>query len=484
MSRRLLALLAGLVALVAVVAISTVVVLGLRDSPPGSSSGPVEDPGDPAWDVAVSTPVEDSYYPDHGDPGVDALHYGLDLTWEPDTATLSGTANLVLRATTAADHLQLDLLDALRVSRVEVDGTEASYVQGDQHLVVSTDVVADQRLLVRVVYAGTPAPVSAPTVRADVPTIGMNVTATGELWTMQEPYGAFTWYPVNDQPSDKALYDVTVRTPSDWVGVSNGVLESRRTDDGHTVTRWHLDQPAASYLTTLAVGDYVETTATSPSGVPLSYWTHRGDDRARAALAATPRIMAWNEAHLGPYPFASLGIVVVDSESGMETQTMITLGDTGYALSAPVVEHELTHQWYGDLVTPTDWRDLWMNEGLTMFVQGVYQAHTDGTSIDAVMQQWSAFDAQLRQASGPPGAYDPGQFGEGNVYYSPALMWNQLRHRVGDQEFWSLVRAWPAEHAGESVTRAQYYAWLEDRTGLRLRGFFRAWIMGATTPQS
>ena len=39
---------------------------------------------------------------------------------------------------------------------------------------------------------------------------------------MQEPYGAFTWYPVNDQPADKAFYDISVTVPSPWVGVANG----------------------------------------------------------------------------------------------------------------------------------------------------------------------------------------------------------------------------------------------------------------------
>ena len=69
---------------------------------------------------------------------------------------------------------------------------------------------------------------------------------------MQEPYGAFTWYAVNDQPSDKALYDFTISTPAPWVGVANGELRSREEVDGDTVTAWHLDEPAASYLVTVA----------------------------------------------------------------------------------------------------------------------------------------------------------------------------------------------------------------------------------------
>ncbi len=80
--------------------------------------------------------------------------------------------------------------------------------------------------------------------------------------------------------------------------------------------------------------------------------------------------MAWLEHLLGPYPFDTFGTMIVDSESGMETQTMVTLGDTPYTVSPEVIVHELAHQWYGDQVTPNDWRDVWMNEGMAMYLQG------------------------------------------------------------------------------------------------------------------
>ena len=421
MRRRWIAL---VVVLLVVVAFVTLRVLDSgRSSPREPASGASAAVGEPrsgpaydaALDPALSTPLEDSYYPDQGDPGIDTLHYALDLGWDPDSSVLTGVADITLRGTTSSDTFQLDLLDALKVSSVTVDGEDATYSQAEDHLVVDRPLAQDDRVTVRVSYAGTPAPVPAPTTRSDFSTTGLTVTGDGEIWTMQEPFGAFTWYPVNDQPADKALYDFTLRAPRAWVGVANGELTSRRIRGGHTITRWHLAQPAASYLTTLAVGDFVHTEDTSPSGVPISYWTHRGAARDLRALRVTPEVMAWNEARLGPYPFDSLGILVVDSESGMETQTMITLGDTEYTLSPAVIEHELTHQWYGDLVTPTDWRDVWMNEGMTMFIQGVYEADQEGISIDRKMSQWAPYERQVRAQSGPPGAYDAGEFGEGNV---------------------------------------------------------------------
>jgi len=119
--------------------------------------------------------------------------------------------------------------------------------------------------------------------------------------------------------------------------------------------------------------------------------------------------------------------VLTASDSAMETQTLLTMGDNEYVRSQEVIVHELVHQWYGDLVTPTDWRDMWMNEGMTMYLQLVFRAEQTGQSIDGVMAPVRRYDQSLRKEAGPPGAYNPAMFGSSNVYYGPALMWNALR---------------------------------------------------------
>ena len=166
----------------------------------------------------------------------------------------------------------------------------------------------------------------------------------------------------------------------------------------------------------------------------------------------------------------------------METQSLLTLGNTTYIRSAPVIVHEMVHQWYGDLVTPTDWRDVWMNEGMTMYLQLVYEAEMAGDNLDASLQGYRAYDQALRSQAGPPGAYNPAMFGESNIYYCPALMWHALRQRLGDAVFWRLVREWPQQHAFGNATREQWFDWIEQETGEALTPFFDAWLMGTTTP--
>jgi aminopeptidase N len=453
-----------------------------KDHPSSPSPAPSPSATSSAAASGVSTPVEDRVYPEVGDPGVDALHYQLDVRWDRRTRTLDGHETVRLRATADADHLQLDLAADLTVSAVTVGGRKAGFEHDGKDLVVATPVREDRRYTVVIDYSGSPRPVPAPTKRSDFSTLGWTTTPDGGVWTMQEPFGAYSWYAVNDQPADKATYSFRISVPAPWVGVANGELRSRRTVDGRTVTRWRLDDPASSYLVTVAIGDLVMTKDRSASGVPITYWTPRDHPGLVKRLRRAPAGLAWLEERLGPFPFDTLGFLVVDSQSGMETQTMITLGDTSYATSADVLVHEMAHQWYGDEVTPVDWRDVWMNEGMAMFVQGAWTAESTGTTIESVMDRWALDEPELRAEYGPPADYDPEAFGGGNVYYGPALMWDELRKRLGDDEFWRLVRAWPETHAG-NADYDDITGWWSDRTGQDLTGFFHDWLLGDTSPK-
>jgi aminopeptidase N len=309
------------------------------------------------------------------------------------------------------------------------------------------------------------------------------VAQDGTVWTMQEPYGAYSWYAVNDQPSDKAFYDVTIHAPHGQVGVSNGELLSRRTVDGRTVTRWHLPEPAASYLVTIAIGRFTETRDTGPHGLPISYWTPSDRPAILRQVRYAPKAVAYLEGLVGRYPFPSLGVLVVPSNSAMETQSMVTLGSNGYTLSRDVVVHEIAHQWYGDTVTCADWSDLWMNEGMATYLAEVnWTADHSGKSRDDILRRFAAFAGPLRAQYGPPADYRPGTFGEGNAYYIPALMWDTIRQRLGDEEFWSLAVRWLRTHRFTSQDRDTLATWWSKASGQDLTPVFHAWLEGPREP--
>ncbi|HEU5037862.1 MAG TPA: M1 family metallopeptidase [Nocardioides sp.] len=438
------------------------------------------------YDGGLSTPREDSYYPQHGDPGIDVLHYGLVLRWHRGTRTLLGEALIWIRPTADADSFKLDLGPTMKVTRVEVDDARVAFHHSGTVLTIDHPVVTNQRFPVAISYRGTPHPIPAPTTRSDEPNVGMSVTKDGQLRTMQEPFGALTWYPANDQPSDKARYDIRVRAPKGWIGVSNGRLTEIDTTRARTITSFKLDHPVATYLTTLAVGPYVHRTATGPRGLPLNYWLPKGHpDKYLDVLKHLPSDLRWLEQRLGPYPFESAGVVVVPGDSAMETQTLVTFGKKTWAdpqQAREVMVHELAHQWYGDTVTPSDWSDLWLNEGMAMYLEARWSTeHTPLAWRDWVRYFRSANQSE-RAEQGGPGAYDKTMFATNCVYLCTSAMYEALRKRIGDDAFWALVRRWPQGRPDTNVDRVGFIALTERISGQDLGMFFDDWLNSPTWP--
>jgi len=464
--------------------------------PAASSASPAAGP-EPGPDAGSSTPVADPIYPQYGNPALDVLRYQLALTWSPQRKELSGTATLTIRAVKPVREIALDFADSYTVDGVTIDGGAAKPGRRGNDIVVPTrqELAKDARATLVVRYHGTPHTVPMPSGRRDFPEgVGLRSAADGEAWTMQEPFGAFTWYPANDQPSDEALYDISVTVPKGWAGVAHGQLvEIKSTDAGDTY-RWRAVDPVASYLATLAVARYTRIDAVGPHGLPITYWLRTGKDESlEPAVRRTPRLLAWLEERFGPYPFPTIGVVVVNSLSAMETQQMVTFGNgiparatTGEALELveDILLHEFAHQWFGDAVTPKDWRGMWLNEGWAMYAQWLWSVDQRGDT-DAGWVAWARErDGVSRPVAGPPGNPHPEHFGENNVYAGPAFMLHQIHRTIGDPAFFALARDWVQTQRNQQVDRAGFVAFVNRHTGRDFTSLINSWLDSPTTPAS
>ncbi len=355
-------------------------------------------------------------------------------------------------------------------------GTIAPKRIGDDLVIATGPLAANSRHVLVIKYKGRPRSVPAPSGRLDMTEgLGWNRSKAGNISTFQEPYGAYTWYAVNDHPSDKARYDATIRVPRGLVGVFNGTLTTSQVIRGKTVTRWHLDRPAASYLTTLAIGKYKHSAVQMTDGKPFNIWLLPKHEKLRPAIAREARrSYSWLLSRAGPYPFATSGVVVVEGDSAMETQTLITAGyESLQAELDGVILHELAHQWYGDSVGPIDWLAVWLNEGWATRMQFDYQ---DPRGVMYDLAGLQATCRWARVAAGPPARYDRRQFAEDNVYVCPAAMLTQLRNTVGVAKYNEIAKAWPAEHRDHTVNRATFLAWLNAQTGTDHSALLKRWL--------
>lgn len=431
---------------------------------------------------------EDTYYPTRGNPGIDVYRYALDLTWKPGTRTLSGTAAIRMQATAPATSFALDLHRRLVVSELTVNGVDTAFTHDGKDLVVKMPVVPATPYLVEIAYTGKARTVKAPTSRVDDDKLGWHTNDRGHVWTTQKPYGAYTWHPVNDHLSDKALYDIRLTVPDKWVGVSNGRLDNKVTEGGTTRTHFVNTSPMAPHLVTVAIGPYKKYTQVGPHDLPLTYWLPKGRSELLEPLERTPDTIAWLESRLGPYPFDRAGVVVTPGLGTVETQTLTTFALDNFKQGGvdvrEQVAHNLAHAWYGGSVTPNDWRDNWMSESVATFLQAKFAVSQGHGSWKFWKREFTRNDDYYREIYGPPGAYFPKHFGQRNVHYGGALLMERLRARIGSDLFYAALQEWPAQNKDKNRGRATYVDFLSTRSGKDLRPWFEAWLTSAETPAS
>jgi aminopeptidase N len=166
--------------LLAVALAAAVLAAGCDDkaaAPSASAAAPATAPIDyAAWEKGRSTPVADPVYPRHGNPGLDVLHYGLDLNWAPPTKTLTGLATLRIRPAADAASIELDFkpytLDKVTVDGEPVNGAAVTA----ERLTVPVAVTEDKPVTLAVAFHGTPSTTPMPSHRGDAEPLGLTVT--------------------------------------------------------------------------------------------------------------------------------------------------------------------------------------------------------------------------------------------------------------------------------------------------------------------
>ncbi|MFJ2725122.1 M1 family metallopeptidase [Streptomyces collinus] len=422
----------------------------------------------------------DPYFPLSGNGGYHVKHYDLTLRYDTTGRHLDGKAVLTARATQRLTSFDLDL-KGLKVTRVTVDGTAAGFRRSGQELVVTPRhaLRKDREFHVTVSYSGTPKPVSDPDGSAD----GWIPTDDG-AFVAGEPQGAMTWFPANNHPKDKSSYDFTITVPKGRTAVANGVLRGVRTANGRTTFRWHQAEPMAAYLATATVGKFKTEQYTTSDGIQVYNAVDSREAHAAApVLKKLPSVLKWESKLFGPYPFRAAGSIVdhaPDVGYALETQSR-PLYDSAPDVSTLV--HESAHQWFGDSVSLTAWKDIWLNEGFATYAEWLYSEQHGGESAQ------KAFDAlYARPAGNELWAFPPGDPGSGkNIFDTPvyargAMTLHELRKAVGDHDFFRILRAWATEHRGGHGTTAQFVKLSERISGKDLSGLFHTWLYAQGKP--
>lgn len=396
--------------------------------------------------------TRDSYTGVDFNLGFEVTHYDLDLTYRVEPNLLQGEAVLHIRALEALDKLTLDLGGAMvarritakhapRVAKFRLSG-------GKLRLNFAETIAEGQEFELCIRYGGAPRPLRTPW--GD---IGWEETESGSLVASQ-PNGAPSWFPCDDTPSAKATYDIRITADDPFVVISNGKLVSRRRAGG-SMTRWHyrVKHPMATYLATVQVGEYIDI----PLGPNVRAWAPaRLKQVVLEEFAQQQEMVDFYSALFGHYPFADYQVVITDDELEipLEAQGMSIFGSNhvkGDHAFERLIAHELSHQWFGNSVGLSEWKDIWLNEGFACYCEWLWFEHAHGRPAHESARSHYQVLARKKQdiLLSDPGTHD---MFDDRVYKRGALTVHALRRLLGDELFFLTVREYLSAAQHSTVT--------------------------------
>ncbi|MER5953923.1 M1 family metallopeptidase [Streptomyces sp. NPDC001893] len=434
--------------------------------------------------------VGDPLFPTLGNGGYDVRHYDLSFDFTPVTYDFTGTMKISAKATQDLSSFNLDI-DSLAIDAVKVDGKDAAFAvslgkSGQELTVTPAGGLHDNTPFeVAVTYHGNgrTKPIGAP---------GWRYMSDGGFASAAQSSRADTFAPVNDTTMDKASWTFHLTAPDGWTPGANGTLTGTRpAGEGKTTSDFRLNTPMASELLGISVEKQTLLTGKGPHGVTLRHYVP--DDQVatyRPIVEQTGGQIAWLEKTLGVrFPFDTYGMQIVRDgySDALENQTLSLFGPGWFKNASTsttytnVMVHEMTHQWFGDSVTPTTWQSAWLNEGPAVYYAALW-ADQQGTASmeDKMRTAYGKLDA-VRKTDGPPGL--PTELGGFNIYDGAAVVLYALNQQVGQDDYDAIMKSWLTKHRHANADSQDF---IDNAVRVThdpsLRPFLEDWLFSKDNP--
>jgi len=402
-------------------------------------------------------------------------HLALDIALDFDAHTISGTATYTLDW--KAPDARTLALDTRDLSISEVATETATGWQSLPFTLDNPDPILGARLLIeapqhpariRVTYRTSPGASGLQWLAPEM-TAGQ---AHPFMFSQSQAIHARSWVPLQDTPGVRFTYEARVTTNAEVMVLmsANNAPDAARSGEYH----FQMPQPIPSYLLAIAAGDLVFAPISARSGV----WAEPSMvDRAAQEFADTENMITVAESLYGPYRWERYDLLVLPPSfpfGGMENPRLtfatptVIVGDKSLV---SLIAHELAHSWSGNLVTNASWKDIWLNEGFTTYVQGRIIEALYGEDVAEMEREIEQTGLRAELAGMPPAdqllalaplpGRDPDDALTGVPYNKGAWFLQFLEQRFGRDTFDAFLRGWFDAHAFQSVDTDQFARYLD-----------------------
>jgi len=455
-----------------------------------------------ALSIQVSKPLPPTQYiPDHD---FDTRHIALDLRFDWDKQQLLGRETLVFAP--LITNLKAIKLDAANITATGIKLSSGTPLQ------FTTDAAKEK---VNVTLDRAYQPTEELTITIDYHTngpqdpsrqglvgVGLKFFKPGpddpsrpkQIWSQGESEYNHYWFLCYDHPNDFFTSEIKATVEKPLQVISNGrLVETRDNKDGTRTFYWKIDQPHASYLTSIVVGDYAAVTG-EYAGVPVVTYAYPNEaTEAKVTAARLPEMVKFFSEKTGlKYPYAKYAQTMAhDFGGGMEnisatTQTDNMIHDARYELDSTsdgLEAHELAHQWFGDYVTARNWSDIWLNESFATYFQAMWDEYKLGSDdflyADIKANQDSYFNA-WKQGSRRPivtkNYKEPDSVFDTYAYPRGGAVLHMLRKNLGEENWWRAINYYLKKYANQPVETEQFRVAIEESTGQSMDWFFDQWL--------
>jgi aminopeptidase N len=430
----------------------------------------------------------------------DVTHVKLDLTFKRlEDRTCSGFCATSIKAVKdGARQLTFDAIKLKIDSVQDSRGNNLTYDYDDAKLTVTllkpVPHGLDETIVIRYTCTNPPAGLYWILPSKDYP------NERTEVWSQGQDEDNRYWFPCVDEPIEKATSEIIVTVPQGFETLSNGRLVARKDNKTTSTFHWLQEVPHSIYLITLVVGKFA-ILREDCDGIPLEYYVPPGrEEEAKRSFSKTAKMIRFFVDKLSvPYPYVKYAQIVVSNFTfgGMEntsatTLTDATLHDARAHLdfrSEPLVAHELSHMWFGDLVTCKTWSQAWLHEGSASYLDPCFVEFDEGRDefvyrMLEEAEQYTQEDATLYRRPIVTNVYDlPLHLFDAHLYPGGAWRLHMLRHIVGDEVWWRILHHFLTQNAKGVVETVDFQRSVEAVTGDPMDSFFNQWIFRAGYPE-